>query len=603
MKGTVVSTWIKTCRKLYKDDVVNEALKSASIPIDRTFSPLEDVNDAVVNQIFGHIAKSNNKDIFSLWKMIGKDNIKTFQHDYPAFFKHNSLYQFLNSMNDVHKVVMKRIRGAKPPILDMTPISTTEAIFEYRSKRGMFGYFLGLLEGAAEHFKEKINIEELERDSERLKIKITFEKEIEETKTYYANKILSLGFIKNYHVKTALMVMILTLVSSSIISVTIPSLMSITGGVLISILSFLVTMFASRLVHKPQDAIIKEIDDYMQKNYAVNKNIVTKDQYQEIFALLNKYKLSIRKDFVGFKGIVDEMTTFSNSLSNISNNMLVTSDEISDVVEQLAHAATNQAEETETSIYLLNDNIKEVNNIALEEQNNKTELESSVDKIEKSFLNVSSTANQINFVLAKFKEVKENSIKLQSSAEKITDIVSIVSSISGQTNLLALNASIEAARAGEAGKGFAVVAEEVRKLSEETKEAVEQINANLSKFVVEINSMVSDVDEQYSILVEENDSLSNAVEESKIANETINMVANKMIETSSKLEKETEAISKVFTNIESLAAIAEENSASAQQVSANVTNYTDEIKHLSSQVEEFKKITEGFKEDIDIYEI
>lgn len=28
MKGTVVSTWIKTCRSLYGDSVVNEAMQS-----------------------------------------------------------------------------------------------------------------------------------------------------------------------------------------------------------------------------------------------------------------------------------------------------------------------------------------------------------------------------------------------------------------------------------------------------------------------------------------------------------------------------------------------------------------------------------------------
>lgn len=28
MKGTVVATWMRTCRKLYNDDVVNKAMTS-----------------------------------------------------------------------------------------------------------------------------------------------------------------------------------------------------------------------------------------------------------------------------------------------------------------------------------------------------------------------------------------------------------------------------------------------------------------------------------------------------------------------------------------------------------------------------------------------
>ncbi len=58
--------------------------------------------------------------------------------------------------------------------------------------------------------------------------------------------------------------------------------------------------------------------------------------------------------------------------------------------------------------------------------------------------------------------------------------VNLVKKIAEQTNLLALNATIEAARSGEAGKGFAVVANEVKVLSRQSRETVDNISESIT---------------------------------------------------------------------------------------------------------------------------
>ena len=370
MKGTVVSTWVKTCRKVYGDTKVNASLSSAGFTGNGTFSPLVDVEDNKVYNFVKAMASATNENYDAVWRNIGIDNVVTFSTDYPAFFRHEHAFHFLSSLNDVHQIVRKRFSGANPPGLDMEPLKGNVARFTYRSKRGMFPYFLGLLEGVQKHFKEKIIINELSRTSDTLELELTFEYETEIIKNYRLNRILTLGFIKSTSMKIALFSAVLTLIPMLPLSLIIDSV-DTTTALITSGLSGVSTYVLAKLIHRPISYIFTELDEFLKHDYSRKTVVKTGDVYELMFEKINAYKASNGKNFVGFNNMSDEMNTFSDGLGDISDNMSVTSDEISDVVEQLAEAATNQAHETESAISTLNENIEEVKVIADEENENK----------------------------------------------------------------------------------------------------------------------------------------------------------------------------------------------------------------------------------------
>ena len=131
-------------------------------------------------------------------------------------------------------------------------------------------------------------------------------------------------------------------------------------------------------------------------------------------------------------------------------------------------------------------------------------VEETEDKSNLGKKHLSTQTDLMNTILERVNILESSMTGLRISSQKISDIVGLVTGIADQTNLLALNASIEAARAGEHGKGFAVVANEVRKLAEETKNAVQNVSILIKETednIVSMASSVNSVDSQVNISV------------------------------------------------------------------------------------------------------
>ncbi len=114
-----------------------------------------------------------------------------------------------------------------------------------------------------------------------------------------------------------------------------------------------------------------------------------------------------------------------------------------------------------------------------------------------TMVSVSLAQSKAQDVFGKVKVALEKAIEEAKVVDQITMLSKSITQIISQTNLLALNASIEAARAGEAGRGFAVVAEEIRKLAEQSKGNVSQIQS----ITEEVKEAVLNLTESSTVLL------------------------------------------------------------------------------------------------------
>ncbi|NLM03645.1 MAG: chemotaxis protein [Clostridiales bacterium] len=603
MKGTIVSTWIESLRSMFDDTIVDEAMKAVNWEINRIITPLEDIPDDEIFSIFDYISKQSNKPVEQIWRSVGRQNIYSFHKWFPSYFERFNLKGFLMMMDDVHAQLTRFIKGANPPRLIADEIGPKEIQITYQSKRGLFDYFLGLLEGSSKFFNEKIEYEVLDRGTmedgrKYLIVDIKFEKSSDIVIESRLSKILGLGFIKNLPVKISLITTIITSISLFALNQN-----NYITNIIVTIITLLSSYIFSNIVLKPIDQFTDEINKISEYDFTSNTLVKTADKFEESFKILNEAKDIVKKDFLFLKGGTDDMGNFVDQFLEIAENMKTLSDSIALVVNEVAMGASQQASETGDAVNTLDEYVNTLNKIVIEETKGKEELEEAVINLEKSFNDVRDVTTMIDKVRSNFSTVNHQGQELSSQATKIMEISSTVESIADQTNLLALNAAIEAASAGDAGRGFTVVAEEIRKLAENSKDAVKDINQNLLFFIKQIEGFVKAIEEQYEQLESSNKTLENVTSNSHTSTEQIVGVSETIVKLVDELSKETEKLTGVIENIHALAAISEENSAASQEMSANVTQYSEKVIELTNNIALLEVLTTNFRKELKKYKV
>lgn len=311
------------------------------------------------------------------------------------------------------------------------------------------------------------------------------------------------------------------------------------------------------------------------------------------------------------KRMLDKLSNMKKKSIEVSDNLVGMVTELSEISEVSNEANQRIASETEQILQGSSDNtnyVTQVNqhmkDIIMQLQNMKQmseqimQLSNQVRELSKEnqsrMRHAADSMEQINESSTTCREVIT---KLGKESEEIIGIVHVITGISNQTNILALNASIEAARAGEHGAGFSVVAEQIQRLAEQTKSAVESIGKIIHGVVERTGEAVVAMD-QSSQLTQNGLEQIRGMEESSqiIASANQNMVAEivKMSEITKHVysngQQVSENMDQVQQNTTNNCSAVEQVTAATQENSASIENIADMVDRIQDIAKELNEV-------------
>lgn len=328
-----------------------------------------------------------------------------------------------------------------------------------------------------------------------------------------------------------------------------------------------------------------------------------------IFTMLCGRTASMLSNLMGAeeqKEMFDRMKAMKDNATQTSEVLYNTVSQLSEISESSLRANKSIAEEAERLLAGSMENTGAVEYADQRIQDITTQLEElselnhrTAQLTDRIGLNTKENQKRMDDATENMKQIN-NSTKeceqiirtLGEQSKEIIGIVQTITGISSKTNILALNASIEAARAGEQGKGFAVVAEEIQRLSEQTKNAVE----NIGEIVTEV---VKNTEEAVTAMSENAKNAEAGMESIQLANESATLITSsnaELVDQIHEIDKAAETIkeksNEVSDRMQQISGNTQANCSAVEQVSAATQENTAGTESLANIVEQIKGLSE-----------
>jgi len=342
-------------------------------------------------------------------------------------------------------------------------------------------------------------------------------------------------------------------------------------------IAFLIILFMVFILGKNIMNPLKQIKNLAERlsNYDFRTpiKITSKDEFGQTGNALNTAQKNVNELIKTIMENSHDMSASSEELSATVEELSSTAISINEVVNNIAdemQGASATSEEISASIKEVDSGINELSSKAMEGSNNSNEFKEKATKVKN---NSQKAIEETQKLYTQKQEKMLKAIEDGKVVDNIKIMADTIANIAEETNLLALNAAIEAARAGEQGKGFAVVAEEVKKLAEQSSQAV-----------IGIKDTILKVQEAFK------SSIDNGSDLLEFIDKDVNVQLDAYGETGNNYYDDSDFVSKMS---EEIAAMSEEITASVGQVSEAIQNMAETAQKSTEQAETIKVNMDG----------